>query len=192
MRRPWTLVLTITCPCFACLLVACSPRVCRIDTALRRCNACAIGFPALQRECVEADDALTWSHASVAYAHYLLGQPPRSDADAASCTPVDEARRLAQRVLRVHACSEHQACRDCLLASAVLSAEGPFSLAAAEPLLSHAPATCPLIDGRAWADARARDSMTRELQASWDEETHRRNDAKAKARVAELRQQTQQ
>ena len=155
------------------------------------CNACGVGFPALQRECVEADDALTWSRASVAYAHYLLGQPSSTSAETTeerACTPMDEARRLAQRVLRVHACSA-QPCRDAMLANAVLAAEGPFSLTAAEALLSHAPDTCPLVDGRAWADARARDAMTRELQLSWDEETHMRHQAKAQARVAELRQQ---
>ena len=153
------------------------------------CNACGIGYPALIKECVEADDALTWSRASVMHAHYLLGQPPSAEADEAASTPIDEAHRLAQRVLRVIG---EASCRDAILASAVLAAEGPFSLAAAEPLLSPAPDTCPLVDGGAWADARARDSMTRELQASWDEETHSRNQAKAKARVAELEQQVGQ
>ena len=90
--------------------------------------------------------------------------------------PIDEAKRLVQRVLKVHACGGK--CRDAMLATAVLAANGPFSLADAEPLLSTAPEDCPILDGAAWAAARERDVMHRELTAHWDAEKHQQLDAR--------------
>lgn len=152
------------------------------------CNACDAGFPALQLESIEADDALTWSRASVEYAHYLLGQAPKDE----GTSGVDEAKRVAKRVLQIHACTGRAACRDAMLATAVCRSEGPFARADAELLLATAPNICPLIDGEAWATTRERDAMQRTLQAAWDVDTHERLRAKAAKIVAELPTEEQQ
>lgn len=155
------------------------------------CNACNAGFPALQFEAIQADDAATWSRASVEYAHYLLGQPEEEEGSSttaatpiAKLPPVGEAQRLAKRVLAIHACEGR--CRDAVLATAVLAAEGPFSRADAEALLGF-PALdeCPLIDGAAWTRTRERDAMQRELQAHWDKDTHERLAKKGAEMAAE-------
>ena len=158
-------------------------RVVEIQALVQRaCNSCNVDFPALQLECLQVDDRACWSRTSVEYAHFLLGQ-----ADSSGAPRLSEAKRLAKRVLKLHACggANSDQCRDALLATAVLAAEGPFSQADADALLRVAPDSCPALNsGTVWADIKARDKMHRELEESWDTETHARLDAKGAAMAA--------
>ena len=126
-------------------------------------NACSAGFPELQAAAIEADDAQCWSDTSAQYAHFLLGQPGWEGQKL-------EAQSLAARLLKMHACTA-QPCRAAQLARAVQQADGPFSLAACEPLLVHSPPVCVAIDGNAWAKTRGNRQLTAELQSVWDDET---------------------
>ena len=152
-------------------------------------RACDDGFPALASEALAADDPLMWSRASVEYAHYLLGQPPKQESEDAAAArgsqkqqqqqqqppppppipPSSLGKRLAKRVLKVHACEMR--CRDALLAAEVLAAEGPFDRVAAEEVFRRAgasDATCPCVDAEAWRATREREAMREDLQAHWD------------------------
>ena len=131
---------------------------------------CDAGFPALQAEAIAADDAEMWSKASVEYAHYLLAQPAaaaeqqQQQQQQQQLSPVDQGKRLAQRVLRIHGEARS---RDALLAKMVLAAEGPFARSDADALLGEArPA---LIDVQAWQATKERTKMNAELKAHWDD-----------------------
>lgn len=163
-------------------------RVCDIQRLVQAStNACSRGFPALQQEAIALDDAALWSRTSVMFAHYLLGQP--SSAIDGGSDAAQDPKRLCKQVLKIHACNGR--CRDAMLASAVLQAEGPFALADAEPLLCNAVDDCPLIDGAQWTAARERDAMRRELQKHWDEGKHERNWQRGAERAAEAGAESQ-
>ena len=134
------------------------------------CNSCNAGFPTLLKEAIENNDALLWSRASVEYAYYLLGQSPM----AALESPIEEAKRVARRVLRVHA---NHRCSDAMLAAAVMEADGPFARWSGEfeAAMSQASANeRPEIDEDEWHAAKERIAMHESLQAAWDEDTHKR------------------
>lgn len=162
-------------------------RVCDIQRCVQAAtNACSHGFPALQLEAITADDAALWSRTSIMYAHYLLGQPVAADAGSGSAHEAPAAqdpKRICKQVLKIHACEGR--CRDSMLATAVLQADGPFALADAEPLLCSAIEDCPLIDGAQWTSARERDAMRRDLQKHWDDGKHEQNSRLGAQRAAE-------
>jgi hypothetical protein len=149
---------------------------------------CDVGFPALQADALEAGDAATWSRATAEYAFYLLGQHDEEDWAARRGTerasPLDEARRQAQAVLRIRACGGR--CRASMLASAVCAADGPFGRSAAEELLQHGLDECPAIDGAAWTVMRERAAMRKSLQDAWDADKHARLDERGAAMAAEV------
>ena len=134
------------------------------------CNSCNAGFPTLLKEAIENNDALLWSRASVEYAYYLLGQSPTASLE----SPIEEAKRVARRVLRVHA---NHRCSDAMLAAAVMEADGPFARWSGEfeAAMSQASANeRPEIDEDEWHAAKERIAMHESLEAAWDEDTHKR------------------
>lgn len=149
------------------------------------CNACNSEYPALQLEAIEADAAVCWSHTAVDHAYYLLGQVSAPEvASSAAIEPAVEAKRLANRVLKLHRCAGR--CRDAMLANAVLAAEGPFSMADAGALLATAPETCPALDRGEWLLLKERDKMHRELQEHWDRDTEELLAKRSAAKAGEL------
>jgi len=109
----------------------------------------------LDFQALDADDPSCWSRTAALLCKYVGGEPGRAD----------EARALAAKLGRLHACGGR--CRDVLLARAVgeAEAEGPV----AEEVAADAP-PCALLDAEVWAKMRESEPLKRELQASWGDE----------------------
>lgn len=114
---------------------------------------CERVYTELLVEALDADDPSCWSRTAAMMCKFVAGEPGRSS----------EARSLASKVARLHACGGR--CHDIHLARAVCETEGPVTVEAAV----SAP-DCPLLDVSAWAQLRESEALRRELRQSWSDE----------------------
>lgn len=144
-------------------------RVVELQQSCQRArNRCQAIWPEILAEAVEADDAGCWSRSACRYARFLSAE------GSAECAR--EGKRLAGRVLDVHACGRR--CADACLAFAIASSEtgGPVAADFADGATpsAAAEAECTQLAAEGWRATRERERMQRELQASWDEDTRAR------------------
>ena len=115
------------------------------------CNAADGTYPGLLQEALLQDDVGCWAESAAEYVHYLSGEGERRARD---------AKLLAHKVLRVHACGGR--CHAAVLCSAVMLAETAAPLVDFDPALPLGP--CASLDLDAWADIRHNAELTRELK----------------------------